>query len=106
MLIKEIVSHDSFANFENDVQIGWYPKDPRNLRMVESYIFTNQATQGKKSSLEILDLIRLSYIHSRENRFVVMATYGHGKSHLALTMANFFRSTCRLTGGSRYSGQD
>lgn len=90
MLIKEIVSHDSFANFENDVQIGWYPKDPRNLRMVESYIFTNQATQGKKSSLEILDLIRLSYIHSRENRFVVMATYGHGKSHLALTMANFF----------------
>lgn len=90
MHIKEIVTHDSLANFENDVQIGWYPQDPRNRRLVQSYIFTAQAKPGTKSSLEILDIIRLSYVHSLENRFVVLATYGHGKSHLALTLANFF----------------
>lgn len=90
MLIRDIVSPNPEITFVNDVQLGWYPDDPRNSALACNYMFTNSAPDGTKSSLDLLYLTRSAFIDSSENRFVVIATYGHGKTHFALALANFF----------------
>ena len=90
MLIRDLVTLNEDAEFVNDVQLGWYPKDPRSRSLAKGYIFTDKAPEGKKSSTALLEQVRDAFTYSRENRFVVIATYGHGKTHFALALANFF----------------
>ncbi len=90
MLIRDLVALNEDAEFVNDVQLGWYPKDPRSRSLAKGYIFTDKAPEGKKSSILLLEQVRDAFTYSRENRFVVIATYGHGKTHFALALANFF----------------
>lgn len=90
MLICDLVTLNEDAEFVNDVQLGWYPKDPRSRSLAKGYIFTDKAPEGKKSSTALLEQVRDAFTYSRENRFVVIVTYGHGKTHFALALANFF----------------
>jgi hypothetical protein len=93
MLISDIVKENSRIAHLNDVQLSWYPNSPHNTELAKGYQFTAAAEPGKKSSVEVLEQIFQSYVFPRPdvgNRFVVMATYGHGKTHLALALANFF----------------
>ena len=90
MLICDLVTLNAEAEFVNDVQLGWYPNDPKNRTLAKGYIFTDKAPEGKKSSIDLLEMVRNAFITDRENRFVVIATYGHGKTHFALALANFF----------------
>lgn len=90
MLIRDLVTLNEDAEFVNDVQLGWYPKDPRSRSLAKGYIFTDKAPEGKRSSIALLEQVRDAFTYSRENRFVVIATYGHGKTHFALALANFF----------------
>ena len=90
MLIRDLVTLNEDAQLVNDVQLGWYPADPKNRTLAKGYIFTDKAPEGKKSSIALLEQVRDAFTYSRENRFVVVATYGHGKTHFALALANFF----------------
>lgn len=90
MLIREVVTQNSRASFANDVQLAWYPAHERNLPLVQMYTFTDQAVQGKVSSIGILERLRQCLLDGGENRFVIRATYGHGKTHFALALANYF----------------
>ena len=91
LLMKELVTADERAEFAGDVQLEWYPSDPRNARLAARYIFTGKAIANYLSSIDLIDRLRMSFTWEREpNRYVVIATYGHGKSHLALALANFF----------------
>jgi hypothetical protein len=90
MLIRDLVTVNADADFVNDVQLGWYPKDTRNRMLAKGYIFTDKAPEGKKSSIALLQQVRDAFTYTKENRFVVIATYGHGKTHFALSLANFF----------------
>ncbi|MBN2258343.1 MAG: hypothetical protein JW704_11050 [Anaerolineaceae bacterium] len=97
MLIKELVKLDTQGKFISDVQLSNYDYKTDNTTLLKSYIFADSApdTHGSQSrvvsSIQLLREIRLSYINSSPvNRFVVVANYGHGKSHLALVLANFF----------------
>lgn len=97
MLIKELVNLDTQGKFISAVQLSDYDKPQDNLSLLKSYIFADSApdTRGGQSrvvsSIQLLREIRLSYTNSSPvNRFVVVANYGHGKSHLAVVLANYF----------------
>ena len=75
----------------NDVQLSWYPDDKRNAQLCEFYIWSNHSVGAAKPSIELLEKIREAFLMaSSPRRFIFRATYGHGKTHLALALANFF----------------
>lgn len=96
MKICDIVRPDENAEFQSDVQLRWYSEADaasknRNLSLVRTYMFTRTSAGERKSPTDLLYQARQALLlDTYENRFVVIATYGHGKSHLALAMANFF----------------
>lgn len=90
-IISDLVKRDQQAEFRNDVQLSSYEDENRNFSLVRSYLFTSAAPQGYASSTSVLHALMDSYLNERlENRFIVIANYGHGKSHLALALANYF----------------
>ena len=96
MKVRDIVRPNENAEFQSDVQLRWYSEsDPssraKNLSLVRTYMFTRPPAGERKSPIDLLYQARQALLlDTHENRFVVIATYGHGKSHLALAMANFF----------------
>lgn len=75
----------------NDVQLSWYPLDARNLILTKNYQWSGQALGSGRPSIEILGRVREAFLSSSSpRRFLVRATYGHGKTHLALALANYF----------------
>jgi len=92
MLIREVVRQKEEAAFRNDVQLRWYVNGgTENLTLARSYMFTRKSVGQGKSSIDVLYRIRQAFLTDVfENRFMVIATYGHGKSHLALALANYF----------------
>jgi len=89
--IRNLVTMDEQAEFRNDVQISDYEKEETNLSLLRSYLFTVTAPQGQESSTGLLRAVTESYLNPRlDNRIAVIANYGHGKSHLALVLANYF----------------
>lgn len=91
MLIRNLVVIDEQAEFRNDVQLSDYDDPQINLALLKSYLFTFNAPQGWESSVGLLKIILDSFSSPRlDNRIAVIANYGHGKSHLALALANYF----------------
>jgi hypothetical protein len=92
MLISDVVRPKPDAEFRNDVQLRWYVTGgAENLALVKSYMFTRKSLRQRKSPIDILYRLRQAFLTDNfENRFMVIATYGHGKSHLALALANYF----------------
>ncbi len=89
-LIEEVTIASSSAEFRNDVQLAQY-RTKNNLELARDFIFTRKATAGRKSSIELLKLICEAFMGGTPpNRFVFIATYGHGKSHFAVATANYF----------------
>jgi|GEM_PF-5052347 len=78
--------------FVYDVRLGQYPDHPDNLALAKAYQWTNQQIgRDERPSVRVLeDICNAFEYQSEENRRVLLATYGHGKSHLALALANFF----------------
>jgi hypothetical protein len=88
--LDDIMRDTASADLRSDVRIGQY-WTPDNLELVQNYIFTWNAPDNKFSSVKLLSRFCDAYAPgARGNRFVVIATYGHGKSHFALVLANYF----------------
>jgi hypothetical protein len=91
MQIKELIKPNKNAEFFNDVQLRWFWDQAKNAQLAKGYIFTRQAGENRKSTVDALDMVRHGLIDpGMENRMLFMATFGQGKTHLALAMANFF----------------
>ena len=89
--IGDNVKANPDAEFASDAQLQWSPDDERNVALAKGYIFTSRATHNHLASVEIVERLQKALTWEGEpNRFVVIATYGHGKSHLALALANYF----------------
>lgn len=87
--IRDITDLNPNTEFRSDVQISNY-RAGINYELVKSYMFTTGDFPGKKSSAELLDILTRAVLDKLENRFLIQATYGHGKSHFGLALANFF----------------
>jgi len=95
--LREIVELDTKGEFRSDVQLTDFDRPSLNLSLLQSYIFSTSvpstfgASTQAVAALDLLDhLIRAFQYEKFENRFVAIANYGHGKSHLALVLANYF----------------
>lgn len=101
MLLKDVVKIDTQGKFISAVQLSDYDKPEDNLSLVKSYIFAESApdTYGGQlvsvGSIDLLRHLRLSFNNNSSNCFAVVANYGHGKSHLALVLANYFGKPAR-----------
>ena len=91
MRIKDLVTIDEKAEFRNDVQLSDYENPKRNVALLNSYLFTVTAPKGLEPSLGLLRTVINSILMPKlGNRMVLIANYGHGKSHLALVLTNYF----------------
>jgi len=97
MKIKDLVKLDDHGEFISAVQLKDYYAPERNQQLVNSYIFSesggNQQSLGTHyhGSLDLLDIFIRSFIHpGMENVYAVLADYGHGKSHFAVELMNYF----------------
>jgi hypothetical protein len=91
LTIGDLVKRDEQAEFRNDVQLSSYDEPERNLSLVQSYLFTAVALPNRTSTIGLLDELVNAFTNERlNNRFVAVANYGHGKSHLALVLTNYF----------------
>ncbi len=99
LTLGEIAQLDTKGQFRSDVQLSDYDNPSLNLALLQSYIFSTSTpdTYGRRAqaiaSLDLLKELIRGYSFDRfgtDNRFVAIANYGHGKSHLALVLANYF----------------
>jgi hypothetical protein len=99
--IRDIAKLDTTIEFRNDVLLSTYDDNAElNRDLMQRFMFTlgNGGHSGhggteRKGTAELLRLLRqrVSAIGAAEdNRFIFMATYGHGKSHFGLAVANYF----------------
>jgi hypothetical protein len=95
--IGDLVKMDVQGTLRSDVQLSDYDDPALNLELLGHYIFTTKAPESRGlatrrlSSFEVLQKLRDAYLVDRvENRITLVANYGHGKSHLALTLAHYF----------------
>ena len=94
--VSDIAQPDTTTQFISDVQLSTFYDAPQlNRDLMQRFMFT-KGTGGRadrKGTAELLKLLhqRVTPLGEKEdNRFVFMATYGHGKSHFGLALANFF----------------
>jgi hypothetical protein len=97
MKIKDLVKLDDQGEFISAVQLKDYYAPERNQQLVKSFIFaesggTQQSLEAHYyGSLDLLDIFTRSFIHpGMENVYAVLADYGHGKSHFAVELMNYF----------------
>ncbi len=89
MRIDQITTLNQKLAFRNDVKLSHYRK-PENEQLVGNYQFSARNIEGYTSTVDLLGLLCRAVTDRSENRFIFEATYGKGKSHFALALANFF----------------
>jgi hypothetical protein len=87
--VKDVTNLNQQAAFRNDVQIDEY-RSADNLELTGNFMFTSGDVPGKRSTASLLETFCKAIMDKQENRFLIRATYGQGKSHFALAIANFF----------------
>ncbi|WP_104989993.1 hypothetical protein [Deinococcus sp. NW-56] len=94
VLVRDISVPDTDTEFRSDVQLStFYENRELNHDLTRRFMFTRGSggREGRKGTAELLDLLRQTATSpTLDNRFVFMATYGHGKSHFGLAAANYF----------------
>lgn len=92
MLLNEFVSINNTGLVADAVNFRMMNDPDKNLRLCQGFIFNLDSKNPKASTVGVLDAIRRSY-HSRNepNVHLMVQDYGKGKSHFALTVANFFK---------------
>jgi hypothetical protein len=91
-LIGDVTEPNPDFRFVYDVRLSQYPDDQDNLALARAYQWTNQQIgRDELPSVQVLQILCTAFeFEQEEPRRVLQATYGHGKSHLALALANFF----------------
>lgn len=97
MRLQDLVSMDAEGDFRSDVQLSDFENPTLNKELLTHYIFTVNApatfgaAQRDYAAKDVLEVLKTAFTISRgDYRIVLTANYGRGKSHLALTLANFF----------------
>ncbi|SEJ90361.1 hypothetical protein SAMN04488058_13214 [Deinococcus reticulitermitis] len=94
VLVRDISVPDTDTEFRSDVQLStFYENRELNHDLTRRFMFTRGSggREERRGTAELLDLLRQTATSpALDNRFVFMATYGHGKSHFGLAAANYF----------------
>lgn len=89
--LHQLVKANS-AGFTNAVDFGMMNNPEQNRQLCEGFIFNYEDNQPKNSTVGILNALREGF-HSpgKPSIHLMVQDYGKGKSHFALTVANFFQ---------------
>jgi hypothetical protein len=99
--IGDLVEANLGGGFRPDVVLDSYRKPAENLDLARSYIFTSHAPPQKHATANLVRRVAEAFLPGRQgNRFVIIATYGHGKSHFAVALANYFGQTAESAAGA------
>ncbi|MEA5469156.1 hypothetical protein, partial [Spirulina sp. 06S082] len=93
MLLRQLVEINETGLVANAVNFSLMEDSDKNLRLCEGFIFNHDTSSERlpKSTVGILDALRRSFHSPNEpNIHLLVQDYGKGKSHFALTVANFF----------------
>ncbi len=89
--VRDVVKVDRSTRQDTVVQVDFYSDKSLNKTLVESFVFTRSAPEGKVSTLDLLAKVREAAETDRlENIFCIIANYGQGKTHFAVMLANYF----------------
>ena len=94
MQLRDIVEINQQGLVADAVSLKMMADESNNLRLCKGFVFNYDAAKAKGSTLGVLDALRESF-HSANNANIhlMVQDFGKGKSHFALTIANFFKKT-------------
>ena len=92
MRLRDIVEINQQGLVADAVNLSMMADPDKNLPLCQGFVFNYDPAQPKTSTLGVLDALRESF-HSANNSNVhlMVQDFGKGKSHFALTVANFFK---------------
>jgi hypothetical protein len=94
MLLNQLVEVNQKGLVARAVSFSLMDVPDKNLKLCEGFVFNhdNDANRAKNTTVGILHAIRHSFHSaSKPNVHLIVQDYGKGKSHFALTVANFFK---------------
>lgn len=99
MKVKEFVQIDQHGEFISAVQLSDFDSPSRNSQLIKSYIFSDASPDAYgmqtkyHGTIDLLDKFTNCFKGTSfkpDNALMVLADYGHGKSHFALEAMNYF----------------
>lgn len=96
MLLNQLVEVNQKGLVARAVSFSLMDVPDKNLKLCEGFVFNHDsdANRAKNTTVGILDAIRRSFHSSSSpNVHLIIQDYGKGKSHFALTVANFFKNS-------------
>ena len=95
MLLNQLVEINAKGSIASSVNFGMIDDSMKNLSLCESFIFNYDSIKPELSTVGILDAVSRSYHSANQpNIHLMIQQYGKGKSHFAITIANFFQKPC------------
>ena len=94
MLLNQLVEVNQKGLVARAVSFSLMDVADKNLKLCEGFVFNHDsdANRAKNTTVGILQAIRHSFHSDRKpNVHLIVQDYGKGKSHFALTVANFFK---------------
>lgn len=94
MLLNQLVEVNQKGLVARAVSFSLMDVPDKNLKLCEGFVFNHDsdANRAKNTTVGILQAIRHSFHSDRKpNVHLIVQDYGKGKSHFALTVANFFK---------------
>lgn len=92
LLLKHLVKVSEDGFIANAVSLDMMADAQKNIDLCRGFVFNFNPEKPKESTLGILQVLRQSYHSVNEpNIHLLIQDFGKGKSHFALTIANFFK---------------
>jgi hypothetical protein len=94
MLLNQLVEVNQKGLVARAVSFSLMDVPEKNLKLCEGFVFNHDkdSDKAKNTTVGILHTIRHSFHStSKPNVHLIVQDYGKGKSHFALTVANFFK---------------
>jgi len=94
MLLNQLVEVNQKGLVARAVSFSLMDVPDKNLKLCEGFVFNydSDSNRAKNTTVGILHAIRHSFhSSSKPNVHLIVQDYGKGKSHFALTVANFFK---------------
>jgi hypothetical protein len=91
MLLNQLIRINEAGIVANSVNFDLMEQLETNQKLCEGFVFNYDKEKPTESTIGVLDALRSSYdSRSHANVHLLVQQYGKGKSHFAVTIANYF----------------
>jgi hypothetical protein len=91
MLLNQLIRINEAGTVADSVNFGLMEQRETNQKLCEGFVFNYDREKLTESTIGVLEALRSSYdSRSHANVHLLVQQYGKGKSHFAVTIANYF----------------